>query len=81
MYVASIIHSNFVQYRDNIFLSFVVEILTGKTGISSTPEPGEIASVSSSCACKETILHSPAMHASARPVADTGLSKAGHLHI
>jgi hypothetical protein len=52
MYVASIIHSNFVQYRDNIFLSFVVEILTGKTGISSTPEPGEIASVKRSSGCR-----------------------------
>ncbi|KAJ6736903.1 hypothetical protein OIU85_019018 [Salix viminalis] len=40
-----------------------------ETGVPSTQEPGEIASVSSRGACKEAITHSPAMHARARPVA------------
>ncbi|KAG6773792.1 hypothetical protein POTOM_021109 [Populus tomentosa] len=43
--------------------------LVCEAGISSTQEPGEIASVGSRGACKEAITHSPAMHARARPVA------------
>lgn len=65
------IHSFFYLFSSvKLFSEVLWSInLTGEAGISSTQEPGEIASVGSRGACKEAITHSPAVHARARPVA------------